>query len=179
MIELLAARDNSRIERCKVAAVGTLMGDVVNLERDVVVAFLGAHVCEPFAGTAPRCAPFAAHQIQRQLTGRWNRHLTARTVRSVHVLLHDVQIDFGDVIFFVLLIKFGCLYFHESGLLRMAREVAHVPYQVGHTRGTSGKEVCRYFHVVVEDLNLFRIAACIDGTISVLIDQQMFTPDLK
>lgn len=75
------------------------MGDVVNLEGYVVVAFLGAHVVEPFSSATAGGTPLAAHEIQRQLTGRGNRHLTARAVRPVHVLLHDVQIDFGDVFF--------------------------------------------------------------------------------
>lgn len=53
--------------------------------------------------------------------------------------------------FFILLC---CLHFHKGGLLRMAGEVAHVPDQVGHARGTPGEEIRRQFDIVVEDLNL-------------------------
>lgn len=52
------------------------------------------------------------------------------------------------------IILLGCFHLDEGGMLRIARKIAHVSHQVGHTRGTSGEEIRRQFDVVVKDLNL-------------------------
>lgn len=76
-IQLFAAWNNPRFQRLERAIVVVLVGDVVDLEGHKGVPFLGAHEAEPLLGATPGSAPLAAHDVQCQLAGGWNRDLIA------------------------------------------------------------------------------------------------------